>query len=72
MKSDFHAGGELDYERGKKELTEEFVKKRCAEVEKKYADLIAAAKPEQKEQIYQRMAEELARINHKPSVYTLW
>lgn len=72
MKSDFHAGGELEYGRGKNELTEEFMKKRYAEVENKYAELIAVAKPEQKEQIYQRMAEELARINHKPSVYTLW
>ena len=72
MTNDFHAGGELEYKFGQNERAQEFVKKRYAKVEKKYAELIASAQPHEKEQIYQRMAEELARIDHKPSVYTLW
>jgi hypothetical protein len=52
--------------RGQKELTLE-------SLEKKYAKELATAEPHQKEQIYQRLQDELLRQkNHKPSPHTLW
>ena len=66
MKNHFVEGGMVSLQLGQKKLSME-------SLEKKYAKEIAAAKPHEKERIYQRMAEELARQkNHKPSVHTLW
>jgi hypothetical protein len=73
MKSHFTADGRSRFERGQKQVAKESLEQRYARVEKKYAREIAAAAPEQSEQIYQRMAEELARVtNHQPSPHTLW
>jgi hypothetical protein len=45
-------------------------------IEGKYADQLAKATPEEKAEIYQRMAAESERrekmINHKPSAKALW
>ena len=73
MNNGFTANGKSRLRRGQKELTTKSLAERYSEVEKKYAQLIAAAQPHQKEQIYQRMADELARLkNYEPSAYTLW
>ena len=66
MKDGIAEGGLGRLQHGQKELSME-------SIEKKYAKEIAAAEPHEKERIYQRMAEELARQrNHKPSAATLW
>ncbi|HXB59352.1 MAG TPA: hypothetical protein VNU95_07295 [Candidatus Acidoferrales bacterium] len=66
MKNGFVEGGLTSLQRGQKELS-------MKAIEKKYAKEIAAAEPHEKEKIYQRMAEELARQkSHKPSFGTLW
>lgn len=45
-------------------------------LEEKYADELAKAGPDEKKEIYERMAEETRRcdkmLNHKPSAGTLW
>jgi len=52
--------------KGQKELTLQFF-------EKKYAKELAAAQPQQKAEIYQRILDEYDRQkNHKPSAGTLW
>lgn len=45
-------------------------------IEEKYAGELAKAGPDEKKEIYERMAEETHRhnkmLNHKPSAGTLW
>jgi hypothetical protein len=66
MNDGIATGGRLRLLRGQKKLTLE-------SLEKKYAKKIAASGPLQRQQIYERMAEEwLKQKNHKPSAATLW
>lgn len=66
MENSIVADGSRRLLKGQKELT-------MKSIEKRYTTEIAAAKPHQKEKIYQRMADELSRQkNHKPSAAALW
>ena len=69
MKNKFVADGCWRFLSGKKSATTE-------SIEKKYAEELAAASPDEKGQIRERMAEEYRRLSknagHKPSPGTLW
>lgn len=69
MKSNIAEGGLRRLLHGQRALKSE-------SIEKKYAAALAKAGPDEKREIYQRMAEEALRrnkmLNHKPSTGTLW
>jgi hypothetical protein len=66
MKNGIVRGGLGRLKQGQKELTLE-------SFEKKYAKELAAASPDQKGEIYQRILDEYNRQkNHKPSAASLW
>ena len=72
MKSDFVADGDLRLEKAQKKMTPEAMANKREAIENKYKQLIAAAKPHEKEELCERMLRELSNINHEPSAYTLW
>ena len=73
MKNGIVADGYGRLKRGQEEMTPEAIAKKREGIEKKYKQLIAAAKPHEKEQIYERLAGELSRLyNYEPSVSALW
>ncbi len=66
-------GGYWRFKRGQKETTPEDIANKRKAIEEKYAQMITAAKPHEKEQIYEKMAGELSRLyNHEPSAGALW
>jgi hypothetical protein len=73
MNNKIVADGYDRLKRGQKEMTSEFIARKREAIEKKYKQLIAAAKPHEKEQIHERLAGELSRLyNHEPSASALW
>ncbi len=73
MKNGIVEDGQDRLKRGQKEMTSEFIARKREAIEKKYKQLIAAAKPHEKEQIYERLAGELSRLyNYEPSASALW
>ena len=66
MKNGIADHGIRRLQKGQKELTLE-------SIEEKYAEELAAAQPQQKAEIYQRIMDEYDRQkNHKPSAGALW
>jgi hypothetical protein len=72
MKSGIAKGGYERFKRTQEDVTPEIKKKKREALEKKYAQLIAAAKPHEKEQLYERMTKELLLQDHEPSAAALW
>jgi hypothetical protein len=72
MKNDIATGGYWRLKRAQEEITPEAMAKKREVIEKKYKQLIAAAKPHEKEQLCERMLRELSNINHEPSAASLW
>jgi hypothetical protein len=72
MENGFVNDGYGRFKDGQKEMTPEVIAKKREAIEKKYKQLIAAARPDEKEQIGERMLRELSNLNHEPSAGTLW
>ena len=73
MKDGIVANGYDRLKRAQEEMTPEAMAKKRETIEKKYKQLIAAAKPQEKEQICERLAGELSRLyNYEPSAAALW
>ena len=72
MENGFVSDGFDRFKYGQKEMTPKAMAKKREAIEKKYKQLIAAARPDEKEQICERMLRELSNLNHEPSAGTLW
>ena len=73
MNNHIVADGYERLKRAQEEANVEFIARKRGAIENKYKQLIAAAKPHEKEQIYKQMAQELDHLhNYEPSAYALW